>query len=473
MRLMTIAVVAISCTTPDRDTAPPAGGIVDQDGEVLPPDEPEDTSDADRDGVSSADGDCDDSNPALTPFATDIAGDGIDQNCDGIDGTDADADGVASHASGGIDCDDNDPATGPSAPDTVGDGRDQSCDGVDGTDADGDGFPSVASGGADCEDANPLLTPADEDADGASTCDGDCDDDDPELNPLDDDGDGFSNCDGDCDDTRDWLFPYDGDEDGVYDACGYRAISAGFEHACAIDSAGEVRCWGADYSGQASPPSGNFTQISAGVYGTCGVTEAQAVQCWGRNSYGEGSPPSGSFTEVAMGGQSACALTTSGQLRCWGYSYSGPPSGTFTRVARAYQEFCATESTGNIICWDRYWGPQGEIRGSFAAPLGGDYNYSYGMTITGEVERWASFSYTTTGEPTFWGSRLRAVSINGNNLCGVSKLDSTIVCTYSFYPDGEWSNLSLGLGGDFLCAIGAAGELECWGSNSAGQLFTP
>ena len=39
---------------------------------------------------------------------TDIAGDGFDQNCDGVDGQDSDGDGEASLATGGIDCDDND-----------------------------------------------------------------------------------------------------------------------------------------------------------------------------------------------------------------------------------------------------------------------------------------------------------------------------------------------------------------------------
>lgn len=40
---------------------------------------------------------------------TDLLGDDIDQNCDGIDGTDGDGDGVASWQSGGSDCDDTDP----------------------------------------------------------------------------------------------------------------------------------------------------------------------------------------------------------------------------------------------------------------------------------------------------------------------------------------------------------------------------
>jgi hypothetical protein len=41
--------------------------------------------DLDGDGVTVADGDCDDGDPDLYPGAEDIAGDGIDQDCDGAD----------------------------------------------------------------------------------------------------------------------------------------------------------------------------------------------------------------------------------------------------------------------------------------------------------------------------------------------------------------------------------------------------
>ena len=51
-------------------------------------------------------GDCDDTLASVNPYATDLVGDGVDQNCDGIDGTDGDGDGIASVQSGGTDCDD-------------------------------------------------------------------------------------------------------------------------------------------------------------------------------------------------------------------------------------------------------------------------------------------------------------------------------------------------------------------------------
>ena len=50
-------------------------------------------------------------------------------------------------------------STNPMATDIVGDGIDQNCDDVDGTDTDGDGYASIVSGGDDCEDADADINP--------------------------------------------------------------------------------------------------------------------------------------------------------------------------------------------------------------------------------------------------------------------------------------------------------------------------
>lgn len=105
--------------------------------------------DADNDGFT-ADQDCDDQDPAIRPDADDAVGDGLDTNCDLIDGVDADGDGAASVASGGLDCDDADPS-------------------MIGLDADGDGAPNCI----DCDDTDAAIRPGVEDL-----CDGvdaDCD----------------------------------------------------------------------------------------------------------------------------------------------------------------------------------------------------------------------------------------------------------------------------------------------------------
>ena len=93
---------------------------------------PDEGSDLDSDGYSVEDGDCNDGNPAVNPSASDVVGDSIDQNCDGIDGTDMDADGFASVASGGDDCDDFDAVINPDfGVVDIEDYVDSNCDGMD------------------------------------------------------------------------------------------------------------------------------------------------------------------------------------------------------------------------------------------------------------------------------------------------------------------------------------------------------
>ena len=242
---------------------------------LLDPDGDGYCADATCDGGLGPD-DCAPLDAATHPGAADIAHDGVDQDCDGADLTDADGDGHDGEVSGGMDCDDGDSAIHPGAVEAACDGVDQDCDGLDLADADGDGHDAAACGGDDCDDSRADVFPgavetadgededcdgwvdegtdrADDDGDGYCESDesctdgslpGDCDDDDPAVHPAadeavnntdddcdgdvdedtavsDDDGDGHDELQGDCDDGDATVHP-DAEEvegNGVDDDC--------------------------------------------------------------------------------------------------------------------------------------------------------------------------------------------------------------------------------------------------------------
>jgi hypothetical protein len=108
--------------------------------------------DNDSDGYSPPD-DCDDTNPAINPGATEVGGNAVDENCDGI-ADDVDGDTYSAPT----DCDDNNAAVHPGATEIPGNGIDDDCVGGDApavVDNDSDGY----SPPADCDDTNPAINP--------------------------------------------------------------------------------------------------------------------------------------------------------------------------------------------------------------------------------------------------------------------------------------------------------------------------
>ena len=156
-------------------------------------------------------GDCNDDNSAVYPGAVEVAN-GVDDDCDGVidegsDGYDDDGDGYTELAG---DCDDTDPLVSPIGIEVCGDGLDNDCDSyVDGedddTDEDGDGFSACEGDEQDCDDEDEDIHPdADEVCDEVDNdCDGDIDGDDADTDA---DGDGQSACGLDCNDADDSIF---------------------------------------------------------------------------------------------------------------------------------------------------------------------------------------------------------------------------------------------------------------------------
>lgn len=97
----------------------------------------------------------------------------------------------------------------------------------------------------------------------------------------------------------------------------FTRIEATTTLACALDTVGDLTCWGYSADSKASTlPSGTgYTDLSVGVE-VCALTATGAIECSGELS----GVPSGSFRELSGGGEGAfdCAITTDGAIECWG-----------------------------------------------------------------------------------------------------------------------------------------------------------
>ena len=291
-------------------------------------------------------------------------------------------------------------------------------------------------------------------------------------------------------------------------ATGFVAVSAGYNHNCAIRESREIECWGGDHFGQSSPPAGSFSAVSTGALHTCAIRDTGAIECWGADIWsewnteteeweevyvGQTDAPAGSFTAVSAGILHTCAIRDTGAIECWGRNNddeSDAPAGSFTAVSAGERHTCAIRESGAIECWGSngrlVWGNEGieEVddggqtdarAGSFSAvSAGNQYNCAI-RAGSGAIECWGGNfgDAASDGVPT--GS-FSAVSAGHHHICAIRE-SGEIACWGSENvgetkaPPGRFTAISAAE--NHSCAIREDGAIECWGHNRNGLTDSP
>jgi alpha-tubulin suppressor-like RCC1 family protein len=243
------------------------------------------------------------------------------------------------------------------------------------------------------------------------------------------------------------------------------AIECGFYHTCAVNSSGNVLCWGYNADGQLGdgsvtsrstptnvaglPP---IAVVSLGSFHSCalGIAPKNNVYCWGSNTFGQCGNTStvrillpaqvvglGPVALFAVGGAHSCAGDAT-VLYCWGNNIAGQVGdGTFQNRAlpTALQQSdigpirtlslgdlhsCAINEEGLLWCWGR----------------------TSLMTIDADTSQTSSY-YSSLLEP------------------GNASVASVPLPSKAKY---------LACGDKNTCVVSINGSLLCWGANSNGQL---
>ena len=241
----------------------------------------------------------------------------------------------------------------------------------------------------------------------------------------------------------------------------FTAVAAGSRHACALDIAGEVVCWGSNWDSQlVGVPEGRFAAVIAGVESTCALRSDGSAVCWGgvRGEI-EAATPEGRFVAISEGGRGFCGVRPGGDIECW-WSRSRGWQGCLWLVL-SFSPFephsCVVDNSGPDHGGVRVLPPEGDY-----VAVSARKGYTCGLLISGEARCWGLF-FAGEAEPV--AGPFTAISAGWFHACGL-RPDGAVAC---WGNDDAWAQASppgpfasLSAGWEYTCGLRPDGAVACW-----------
>ncbi len=270
------------------------------------------------------------------------------------------------------------------------------------------------------------------------------------------------------------------------------SVAVGGDHACALSTAGGVKCWGIDSLGQlgdgfvclgsecaiATPQQvagleSGVVAISAGLSHTCALVEVEPPEtdfratCWGYNHFaqlGDGHvcslhvcptpvQPVGlesGVAQISAGTLHTCAvLAAGGEVKCWGLNFDGELGDGTTAVLRTTPvNVCPTGAAPPCLV---------ALQGASLVTARGVGHSCAVMEQDGSVKCWGGNDSGQLGDATTTPSLtpVDVCAVGGQAPCAGNLLSGATSVTAGFYH---------------TCALMADATARCWGANDSGQL---
>ncbi|WP_426349688.1 ABC transporter permease subunit [Alloiococcus sp. CFN-8] len=192
-------------------------------------------------------------------------------------------------------------------------------------------------------------------------------------------------------------------------------VSAGYDHAVAVDERNKVYVWGNDRQFQDNIPvdinvHGNIVQIEAGYQVTMAVTDENYVFFWGNENLADIYVPEevqGKIQKVAITSNTAVGLTTDGEVVHLGSSGNaitpipGEALSNVIDIAAGSSTVGAITEDGEVIVWGNTTRGEKEVPSLKSKPIAitsGAFHYNL-VLEDGSIVSWGSDLYDQTDVP--------------------------------------------------------------------------